>query len=238
MRILPALDIKGGDCVQLVNGNESRESIRLSNPLYYAHRFAEYGAQALHLVDLDKALGVGENDKIVNQIVRETRLDVQVGGGIRGLEEIEDHLSAGASKVVLGTKCFSDPEWFEMAVSEYGGRIISSIDAKEDLVLTHGWNRSSSFGIIDAITMVKKMGVNNVLYTDISRDGALIGPNIKMAKTITSIFPEINFQISGGVSSVRDIDAVSTVGGVSGLVVGTGIYNGSIPIDVLKMYTD
>lgn len=232
MIIFPAIDIRGGKCVRLTEGKFDQETIFADNPVEMAKKWAEQGAEFLHIVDLDGALaGKSVNLDVVKSIVKNVNIPVQLGGGIRTLNNIEQVLDAGISRVILGSVAVRHPELIQEACQLYGDRIIVGIDAREGQVAVEGWGVS---GGILAGQLAKKMaaaGVERIIYTDISRDGTLAGVNITATRDIAKM-AGIKVIASGGVNSLDDIYALKALAaeGIEGVVVGKAIYTGKFEL--------
>ena len=229
MIIYPAIDIIDGKCVRLQQGSYSDVTIFGDSPVEMAKKWQSQGAGYLHVVDLDGARsGNSENAEIIKQIACNLSIPVQLGGGIRSLATIEKILSNGVSRVILGTSAVNDQEMLKAAIKEYKDKIAVGIDAKDGKVAIHGWEKTSDFTAIDFARRVEDLGVKTIIYTDISRDGMLKGPNLvamnDMAKSVG-----IEVIASGGVSCLRDIlDLKST--GVRGVIVGKALYTGNMDL--------
>ncbi|WP_027629352.1 1-(5-phosphoribosyl)-5-[(5-phosphoribosylamino)methylideneamino]imidazole-4-carboxamide isomerase [Ruminiclostridium cellobioparum] len=229
MIIYPAIDIINGKCVRLQQGSYSEVTVFGDSPAEMALKWESQGAQYLHVVDLDAARsGNTENHGIIKQIAKTLRIPVQVGGGIRSLETVEDLISGGLSRVILGTSAVNDQEMLKTALKEYREKIVVGIDAKDGMVAIHGWEQTSDLSAIAFAKKVEELGAKTVIYTDISRDGMLKGPNIQamsqMAKAVG-----IAVIASGGVSCIKDISDLKTTG-VSGVIVGKALYTGNLEL--------
>lgn len=230
MIIFPAIDIRGGKCVRLTEGRFDQETVFADNPLDMAVRWAKEGAQFLHIVDLDGALaGKSINLAVIKNIANTVKIPVQLGGGIRTLENIETVLAAGINRVIIGSTAVRQPELVKEACKRYGEQIVVGIDARDGQVAVDGWGVS---GGIEAEELAKRMaeaGVARIIYTDISRDGTLSGVNIAATADLARA-AGIPVIASGGVSSMNDILAVKAVSkaGVEGVIVGKALYTGSV----------
>jgi phosphoribosylformimino-5-aminoimidazole carboxamide ribotide isomerase len=227
MIIYPAIDIIGGKCVRLQQGSYSDVTVFGDNPAEMAEKWEEQGAQYLHVVDLDGARsGKSENAEVIREIANTLSIPVQLGGGIRSLDTIEKMLSCGVSRIILGTSAVNNQEMLKAALKEYNEKIVVGIDAKDGMVAIHGWEKTSDLTAIDFARKVEKLGAKTIIYTDISRDGMLKGPNLiamaDMAKNVS-----IDVIASGGVSCLKDITDLKTTG-VSGVIVGKALYTGNI----------
>lgn len=238
MIVFPAIDIRKGKCVRLTEGRFDKETIFGDNPEEMAKKWASLGAEFLHVVDLDGALaGKSVNLSAIEAIVKSVDIPVQLGGGIRTLENIEELLSLGVSRVILGSVAVKNPNLVREACKKYGDRIVVGIDARDGIVAVEGWGVS---GGVEADTLAKQMaevGVKRIIYTDISRDGMLNGVNVKATARLAKL-SNIAVIASGGVNSIEDIKAVKVVesSGVEGVIVGKAIYTDSLDLrEALKV---
>jgi len=229
MIIYPAIDIINGKCVRLQQGSYSDVTIFGDSPVEMALKWESQGAQYLHVVDLDGARsGNSDNAEVIKQIASKLTIPVQLGGGIRSLDTIEKILSSGVNRVILGTAAVNNQEMLKQAIREYKDKIVVGIDAKDGMVAIHGWEKKSDFTAIDFARIVEGLGAKTIIYTDISKDGMLKGPNLvamsDMAKSVG-----IEVIASGGVSCLKDIlELIST--GVRGVIVGKALYTGNIDL--------
>lgn len=225
MLIYPAIDIKNGRCVRLTQGLINEEKKYFDDPLEAAGLWKSQGAKALHVVDLDGAFeGSPKNLTIIKRIIEKVDIPVQVGGGIRSLEAIEALLGAGAAKAILGTKALEDKEMLKEAVRRYGNRIVVSIDAKKGYVATEGWVKTSELAVLDFVKELEAMGVDTIVYTDISRDGMLMGPDVEGLLAIKQA-ASIKVIASGGISCKEDLVKLKEIN-VEGAIVGKALYEG------------
>ncbi len=239
MLIFPAIDIRGGKCVRLVKGDFNKETIFGERPEIMAKKWEAEGGQYLHLVDLDGArAGKSQNLDVVEMILQTVKISVELGGGIRTMENIEQALNMGVSRVILGSIAVKDPEFVKAACKKYGSeRIVVGIDAKDGIVAVDGWGVS---GNVEAKELAKKMadgGVKHIIYTDISRDGTLSGVNIEATAEIAR-YSGIKVVASGGVSSIEDIKKLKAYekDGIEGVIVGKSIYTGALSLpEALKV---
>ena len=227
MRIIPAVDIKNGRCVRLVQGKVDQETVYSNDPLSMANHWDEEGAQTIHVVDLDGAFqGSPINAEIVKNIIYSSSVDIQVGGGIRTLETIETYVKAGAYRIILGTVAQQEPEFVEEACKRFPDKIIVGIDARDGLVAVKGWVEVSEQKATDLAQKLKGYGIAGFIFTDISRDGMLQGPNLESIKEFaeSSQLPVI---ASGGVSRLEDIKNLAKLEsyGVEGVIVGKALYD-------------
>lgn len=229
MEVIPALDIREGACVQLIGGDIRSERLRRDNPHDQLEKFIDDGASRVHIVDLDAALGAGSNKVLVESLIDSAKdsVAVQVGGGIRTFQNINDFLEAGADKVVLGTRAVKEEEWLERAVGHFGKQILVALDAKDDVVMMEGWRKRTKKSIVEIGELAEDMGAGGIIYTDIRKEGRLDGPNIEMCSRLARHFKDMEVIASGGVKDRRDLIELAQAG-VDGAVVGTAVYTGSI----------
>lgn len=226
MIIFPAIDIRDGKCVRLFKGNFNQETVFSDKPEEMAEKWQAEGAEFLHLVDLDGALaGKSQNLATVKKIIAAVNIPVELGGGIRTMENIDEVLALGVKRVILGSVAVKNPELVKEACAKYGERIVVGIDAKDGIVAVDGWGVS---GNVDVITLAKEMakaGVKTIIYTDISRDGTLAGVNVEATAKLARE-SGINIVASGGVKSTADIKALLPYekDGIEGVIVGKSIY--------------
>lgn len=227
MIIYPAIDIIGGKCVRLQQGSYSDVTVFGDSPMDMAKKWESLGAEYLHVVDLDGARsGKSENAEIIAQIAKTLKIPVQIGGGIRTLETIEAYLSGGLSRVILGTSAVNNREMLISALKEYKDKIAVGIDAKDGKVAIHGWEKTSDFTAVEFAKEVEALGTKTIIYTDISRDGMLKGPNLQAMKEMADSV-SLNVIASGGVSKLADIVDLKQTG-VSGVIVGKALYTGNV----------
>ena len=232
MLILPAIDLRGGNCVRLIKGDFKQETIYSEHPEEIALRWEGEGAEFLHVVDLDGALaGEPQNMDAIKRILQAVIIPVEVGGGIRSMESIDRLLSIGVSRVILGSVAVHKEELVQEACSSYGNRIVVGIDAKKGIVATDGWEKS---GGISAVELAKKLGVfglETIIYTDISRDGTLSGVNVTETAHLARA-SGIKVIASGGVKSISDIEELKKreCDGIIGVIVGKSIYEGTLSL--------
>ncbi|VVE55889.1 1-(5-phosphoribosyl)-5-[(5-phosphoribosylamino)methylideneamino] imidazole-4-carboxamide isomerase [Pandoraea aquatica] len=232
MLLIPAIDLKDGQCVRLKQGDMDQATVFSEDPAAMARHWVEQGARRLHLVDLNGAFaGKPRNEAAIHAIIEEvgTDIPVQLGGGIRDLGTIERFLDAGLSYVIIGTAAVKNPGFLRDACSAFGGHIIVGLDAKDGKVATDGWSKLTGHEVVDLARKFEDYGVESIIYTDIGRDGMLQGINIeatvRLAQAVT--VPVI---ASGGLSNLDDIDALCKVEneGVEGVICGRAIYSGDL----------
>lgn len=229
MIIYPAIDIKEGKCVRLVQGKFNDVTVYSEHPVDMALKFEQLGAQYLHVVDLDGArLGEPQNIAAISKMAVKVGIPLQLGGGIRSIEMMEIILCKGIQRVILGTSAVNDPEIVKKAVKAFGSGLAVAIDAKDGMVAIEGWAKTSEFTAIEFAKKMEELGAKVIIYTDISRDGMLKGPNLKamedMAKAV-----KIEVIASGGVSSLQDIKNLKEIG-MSGVIVGKALYTGDVDL--------
>lgn len=230
MQLYPAIDMKDGKCVRLKQGEFNRITVYSDEPYKVAGYFEENGATFIHLVDLDGALkGHSVNEEAIKKIVSTVTIPCELGGGIRTMEDIERVLSYGIYRVIIGTKAVSDPEFVRQAVNRFGSdHIVVGVDAKNGMVAVEGWEQVSDKTAVSLCGIMKDMGVKHIVYTDISKDGMLCGPNIEMTKKLTDE-TELDVIASGGVSSMEDLKALADAG-IKGAIMGKAIYEKRIDV--------
>lgn len=227
MQILPAIDLRGGKCVNLIQGIAEQETVFSDSPVAMAKQWQAEGAEYLHLVDLDGAFqGDSANLHIVREIVDVLDIPVQLGGGIRDMEQIDAVLALGVHRAILGTAALKQPKLVKQACKKYAERIAVGIDAKDGMVATHGWLEVSQKSAVDfAIELTE---VQTIIYTDIKSDGMLKGPNVEATKDILEA-TSANVIASGGVTSLSDIEALKEIG-ASGAIIGRALYTGDLTL--------
>lgn len=232
MLILPAIDLRGGNCVRLVKGDFKQETIYSEHPEEIALRWEEGGAEFLHVVDLDGALaGEPQNMDAIKRILQAVKIPVEVGGGIRSMESIDRLLSIGVSRVILGSVAVHKEELVQEACSAYGNRIVVGIDAKKGIVATDGWEKSGDISAVELAKRLGAFGLETIIYTDISRDGTLSGVNVTETAHLARA-SGIKVIASGGVKSISDIEGLKKreCDGIIGVIVGKSIYEGTLSL--------
>lgn len=232
MLIFPAIDIRGGKCVRLFKGDFNQETVFSDQPEEMAKKWQAEGAAYLHLVDLDGALaGRSVNLPTVEKILQQVTIPVELGGGIRTMENIDAVLSLGVQRVILGSVAVRDPALVKEACAKYGDRIVVGIDAKDGIVAVDGWGVSGNIAVEALAKEMAKAGVKTIIYTDISRDGTLSGVNVEATAALART-SGIRIVASGGVKSVADIQAVKAheKDGIEGVIVGKSIYMGTLDL--------
>lgn len=228
MLVVPAVDLMKGKCVQLVEGKPWQTKVTLDNALDIAHRWKEMGAERLHVIDLDAALGEGDNSSIVEDILREITIPIQVGGGIRDDAKAERMLSAGASQIITGTRAITDPDWLRSLTARFPERIIIAIDARGKEISIKGWTDGSGITLFNFINSIEDMPLFGLLYTNVSIEGKMQGIDIQPIEELIDHTGKRLF-IAGGISSIEDIEKVEAAGAY-GVVLGMSIYRGKIDL--------
>jgi phosphoribosylformimino-5-aminoimidazole carboxamide ribotide isomerase len=238
MIIYPAIDLKGGKCVRLLKGDMNKDTVYNDNPAAQAHDWAKAGFSWIHVVDLDGAIkGRPANHEAVRQIIETVDIPVQLGGGIRSLEQVEQWLSEGVSRIILGTVALRNPELVKKACALFENQIVVGIDARVGRVAVEGWVKTSDVLATDLAKMFEDAGVASIIYTDIDRDGT--GTGLNMDSTI-ALAQSVKIPViaSGGVGSVEDLKLVRNAAahGVTGVIVGKALYDGRVkPADALAI---
>ncbi|MEA5085299.1 MAG: 1-(5-phosphoribosyl)-5-[(5-phosphoribosylamino)methylideneamino]imidazole-4-carboxamide isomerase [Lachnospiraceae bacterium] len=236
MQIYPAIDIKNGQCVRLKQGRFDDMTVYGNDPLGIARKFVAAGATYLHVVDLDGArMGAGYNQDVIKKIIDTFNVPVQTGGGIRTMRDIEERIAIGVSRVILGTTAVSNPEIVKEAVKIYGEKIAVGIDAVNGRVAIQGWEKVSEVSAIELCKQMKNFGVKTIIYTDITKDGMMVGPNIESTKEIIDA-TGVKIIASGGISAMMDIEKADQIGS-HGVIIGKAIYQGALNLaDVINRF--
>ena len=235
MQILPAIDIKNGQAVRLFKGDFAQQTVVNPDVLDQARLFKEAGIRFIHVVDLDGALeGKASNRDLIAKIKETTGLGVEVGGGIRTLEQIEDYLEVGIDRVIIGSMAVKSPDFVQAALEKFGAdRIVVGIDAKAGLVATEGWLETSQVNYLDLALAMEKMGVKLFVYTDVDRDGTLTGPNLQHYQALMKELTTAQVIASGGIAQLSDLQDLEGLG-LPAAIVGKAYYSGNISLAELK----
>ena len=233
MRIFPAIDLRNGKCVNLIQGRADAETIFSEDPIAVAESWADQGAEYLHLVDLDGAFeGDSANLSIVKEIVQRISIPTQLGGGIRDMERIEHILGLGVSRLILGTAALRNWELVQDAATKYPKQIVVGIDATNGLVATEGWVNISERQATEFAREMTSLGVETIIYTDITSDGMLAGPNVEAtAEIITSLDSSIEVVASGGVTTLDDLKNLKAIGS-AGAIIGRALYTQQLDLQL------
>jgi len=238
MIIFPAIDIKDGVCVRLIKGDYRQITSYENTPIDQAKKYFQNGFNNIHIVDIDGALrGRAVNSFIINEIVKKIKSKIQIGGGIRTIDDISRWVEMGVDKVVMGTAAVENIELLETACNKFKNKIAVALDVKDGLIALSGWKKQTNISAIDFIKKIQNFGVSRIIYTDINRDGTKQGPNIKDTVELSSK-STIPLVISGGVSSLEDIKKIKSLSNsnIEGVIVGKSIYDGDIKIsDLAKL---
>jgi len=226
MIVIPAVDVRDGACVQLVGGSYEHERVRLANAPAVAREWSDAGFKRLHVVDLDAATGSGSNLPIVEEILRDARIPVQVGGGVRSTEAVEQLFRAGADRVVVGTRALEDPEWLADLAGMYPGVIVVATDVRERRVVTRGWVRTLPHDILDVIEELNPLPLGGFLVTAVHVEGQMRGTDLALMEDVaeTANAPVI---ASGGITTMAELRALDHRG-LAGAVIGMALYTGAL----------
>lgn len=238
MLVIPAIDLKNGNCVRLLQGKKDAVTVYSTNPANTAKRWESYGAKLLHIVDLDGAFSGNQKnfDAIVN-IRKTVKIMLQVGGGIRNIGNLLNLFSAGIDRVIIGTAAIEDPEFLTYACNKYPGRVLIGIDAKDGMVAIRGWEEVTSISARELAKRLELFSVAGIIYTDINRDGMLTGPNIGATKEMVE---RVNIPViaSGGISCMDDIKNLMNIKKLWGVITGKAIYSGALDLkEAIKFVT-
>ena len=233
MKIFPAIDIKDKKCVRLVKGDFDNRTEYKSSPVDQANSYKDYGFKNLHIVDLDGALtGETVNVDIIQEIVKNSNLKIEIGGGIRNFDSIQKYIDAGVDKVILGSAAIKDKKFLKEACEQFSGKIALGLDAKNGKLSVSGWKENSTKSTLEFLKEVNDYGVSRLIFRDINRDGTKESPNFDETSKVASISncPVI---ISGGVSSINDVIKARNMENIEGIIVGKAIYDGDIKLEEL-----
>ena len=231
MIAIPAVDLRDGACVQLVGGEFAQERVRLENPIEVARSWEHYGFRRLHVVDLDAATGRGSNIAIVRSLLFDSGIPIQVGGGVRSSELVEDLLEAGAQSVIVGTRAIEEPEWLAELAARHPGEIIVACDVRERRVTTRGWAHTLPVDILDVVEELNALPLAGLLVTAVHREGQMQGTDLPLMEDVAE---SSNFPVyaSGGVTTMQDVRALEHRG-LAGVVIGMALYTGALDPVVL-----
>ena len=235
MIIFPAIDIKDGVCVRLVKGDFRQITSYENTPIDQAKKYFQNGFNNIHIVDLDGALhGRPVNSILIREIIQKVKSRIQIGGGIRTIDDISRWIELGVDKVVMGTAAVENVELLKTACNKFKNKIAVSLDVKDGLIALSGWKKQTNISAIDFIKKIQNFGVSRIIYTDINKDGTKKGPNIKDTVELSSKV-KIPLVISGGVSSIEDIERIKSLNNpnIEGVIIGKAIYDGDIQINDL-----
>ncbi|NLC06416.1 MAG: 1-(5-phosphoribosyl)-5-[(5-phosphoribosylamino)methylideneamino]imidazole-4-carboxamide isomerase [Syntrophomonadaceae bacterium] len=233
MLVIPAIDLREGRCVRLIQGRLDQEIVFSNNPAEVASNWEKRGAQWLHVVDLDGAFaGELRNLDQIKAIVKNVNIPIQVGGGIRTMETVRQLLDLGVNRVILGTSAVAQPEMVREAVAEFGERILVGIDGRDGKVVIEGWDKTSEKNILELGREVEEIGIKRIVLTDIRRDGMLKGPNVEGTREM-GLACNLKILASGGISSLEDIRSLKALEpyGVEGVIIGRALYSGVVVLE-------
>jgi len=234
MLVIPAIDLRGGRCVRLAQGRKEDEKVYDGDAIKIAERYQDHGALMLHIVDLDGAFSDSNsrNRQVFREIIRRLEIPTQFGGGLRSFQDIEQVIELGAARVVLGTLAGESPNILEKLVERFGSRIAVGIDAREGRVMTRGWEKETMLSALELALRVAALGVERIIYTDISRDGMLNGVNVDQTRTIARK-SGLKVTASGGVSSLEDLKQLRSVSecGIDSVIIGKALYEGRFTLE-------
>ena len=235
MIIFPAIDIKDGKCVRLIRGDFNQITSYEKSPFEQAKIYFENGFSNIHIVDLDGALrGKSSNSNVVKEILKSFKLKIQIGGGIRTIDEVDNWVKSGVDKVIIGTAAVENKNFLKIACEKFKNKIAVSLDVKDGLIFLSGWKKQTNILAVDFLKEIKNFGISRIIYTDINKDGTKKGPNIQDTIELSSKV-KIPFIISGGISSIEDIKKIKSLNNsnIEGVIVGKSIYDGDIKINEL-----
>lgn len=228
MEIIPAIDLRDGAAVQLVGGDIHQEKVHVDDPVEQARKFVEAGARWIHVVDLDRALGHGNNLQVIKKILEVPGARFQVGGGVRFTEDIDALLEANAARVVVGTRAVTDDKWFAHVCERYGPRVVAAVDARGEDILIKGWQESSGKRLYEWAQKADQLGLGGILYTDVGREGRMGGANVAaVAQLVRKVKAPV--MASGGVRGMEDLQDLWE-SGAWGVVVGMAAYTGALDV--------
>ena len=242
MKIIPAIDLRDGRCVRLLKGDFDKETEYSSNPVEIGRQFSQLDVGDLHIVDLDGALtGTQRNRHIVAELVRESGLDVQVGGGIRSRDDVADWLDKGVSRCVVGSLAVQEPELVMSWLDEFGpDAIVIALDVRIEarerpMLTTQGWTEESDISLWECLDDFEKVAIKHVLCTDVMRDGTLTGPNFELYSKILNRYPSLQLQSSGGVRDIDDLNLLRELG-VPAAITGKALLDGKITAEEIRSF--
>ena len=236
MIIFPAIDIKDGKCVRLVKGDFNQITSYKNTPLNQAEIYFKSGFKNIHIVDLDGALkGKSFNSEIIKEIIKKLQLKIQIGGGIRTINDIENWVKSGVDKVIIGTAAVENKDLLKIACKKFENKIAISLDVKEGFIFLSGWKKQTNILATDFLKKIENINISRIIYTDINRDGTKSGPNLSETVNFSKL-TKIPIVISGGISSIDDITDIkkNKFPNIQGVIVGKAIYDGNIDIKKLR----
>lgn len=240
MLIIPAVDIRQGKCVRLLQGRKDAETVFSDDPAAMALRWAQTGARLIHVIDLDGAFDQRpKNLQVIQRIIATIEVPIQLGGGIRDMKTIREYMALGVGKVIIGTEAIRNPELVKRAAREFPGRIVVAIDARDGKVAIEGWTETTRVSAVDLAKKFEDCGVVAINFTDIHRDGMQSGPNIEQTRRLAEAVT-IPIVASGGVSTLKDIENLLPLEavGVTGVITGKALYSGSLDLGAALALAD
>ena len=239
MIIIPAIDLKDGRCVRLIQGDYDKETVYSDNPVEMAKKWKDKGAKFMHLVDLDGAAkGLPVNIKVIGDIIDSIPgVTIQVGGGIRTNDTVERLLDKGVKRVIIGTRAVKSPEWIEELCSKFPGKISVAVDTKNGNIATEGWLQTENVSAVEFAKELSKYELCSFIVTDINKDGMLKGPNFTLMEDIKREIKNIDLIASGGVSSISDIKSLNKLN-IDGAIIGKALYDGKIEFEEAISYLE
>jgi phosphoribosylformimino-5-aminoimidazole carboxamide ribotide isomerase len=243
MQIIPAIDIRKGKCVRLIQGDVRDETVYSKEPVDVAKLWQVQGARLIHVIDLDGALtGTPKNMDIIMKIVKALRIKIEVGGGLRDEEDIKKYIKADVKRVILSTSAISKDGFLESMIEKYRDKVVVGVDAKDGFIAVKGWKDVTQIKTIDFIKELEKKGVKTIIYTDINRDGVLKGPNIKGIVKVLK-HTRMRVIVSGGITRLKNIEKIMELdkkyGNIEGIIIGKALYTGSMDLkDAIKIARD
>ncbi|MEO5988925.1 MAG: 1-(5-phosphoribosyl)-5-[(5-phosphoribosylamino)methylideneamino] imidazole-4-carboxamide isomerase [Candidatus Eisenbacteria bacterium] len=234
MRVIPAVDLREGECVQLVGGDYAAEAVRLPDPLAVAQRWRVAGFAELHVVDLDAATGRGANAATVEALAGLGGFEVQVGGGVRDTMRVQRLLDAGATRVVVGTRALLEPEWLNELAAAFPGRVVLAADVRDGRLTTHGWTRVLPLALEDAVSTWDALALAGLLVTSVQLEGRMQGPDLEM---LASLRPRTRHALfaSGGIGTYQDLTRLEGIG-MDAVIVGMALYTGAIEAEAAARF--
>ncbi len=229
MYIIPAIDLRNGKCVRLIQGDYHRQITYHDDPVRQAKEFSSAGAQWLHIIDLDGAkVGKPVNTDTISAIAALGQLKIEVGGGLRDEASIKQLLDMDAERVIIGTKAVSDFEWFGKMAEKFSGKIVLGLDARGSKVATHAWTKENSQHLLEFATEAAKLPLAAIIYTDITKDGMMSGPNLERTKALAEVV-QVPVIASGGVREIADIKKLAKLG-IEAVIIGRALYEGTLKL--------
>ena len=235
MIIFPAIDIKDGKCVRLIKGDFNQMTSYEKSPFDQAKIYFQNGFSNIHIVDLDGALqGKPSNSNVVKEILKNFKIKIQIGGGIRTIDDVDNWVKSGVDKVIIGTAAVENKDLLKTACEKFKNKIVISLDVKDGFIFLSGWKKKTNILAADFLKEIQNFGVSRIIYTDINKDGTKEGPNIKDTIELSNKV-KIPFVISGGISSIEDIKKIKSLNNsnIEGIIVGKSIYDGDVKIKEL-----